>query len=244
MRRNTIDLPVSSAIVLTLLLTFAGFACLDALNVLNIGVATTIVYVTRLERRSVFPGGLSFVTGLFVALFTFGVATVLGVRSLTDVAAGAEITPSTRYWAQLVIGVLLIAVAALTWFSEPVRPPWIRSVARRHPWLLAFVGLALGYAEAPTSVPYLSALAMLASRHPLPTLWPLLLVGYGLVAILPSLLILVLSTRRSPRARRMQRGLVRTVTRHGPTAIRVIFLCLGVVLITSALVHHSALGLR
>ncbi|CQA12550.1 Uncharacterised protein [Mycobacteroides abscessus] len=85
---------------------------------------------------------------------------------------------------------------------------------------------------------------MLASRHPLPTLWPLLLVGYGLVAILPSLLILVLSTRRSPRARRMQRGLVRTVTRHGPTAIRVIFLCLGVVLITSALVHHSALGLR
>lgn len=155
------------------------------------------------------PRGLSFVTGLFVALFTFGVATVLGVRSLTDVAAGAEITPSTRYWAQLVIGVLLIAVAALTWFSEPVTPPWIRSVARRHPWLLAFVGLALGYAEAPTSVPYLSALAMLASRHPLPTLWPLLLVGYGVVAILPSLLILVLSTRRSPRARRMQRGLVR-----------------------------------
>ncbi|SKW68268.1 Uncharacterised protein [Mycobacteroides abscessus subsp. abscessus] len=42
----------------------------------------------------------------------------------------------------------------------------------------------------------------------------------------------------------MQRGLVRTVTKHGPTAIRVIFLCLGVVLITSALVHHSALGLR
>lgn len=56
MRRNTIDLPVSFAIVLTLLLAFAGFACLDALNVLNIGVATTIVYVTRLERRSVFPG--------------------------------------------------------------------------------------------------------------------------------------------------------------------------------------------
>lgn len=239
-----IGITVSFAIVLTLLLAFVGFACLDALNVLNIGVATTIVYVTRLERRSVFPGGLSFVTGLFVALFTFGLATVLGVRSLTDVAAGSEITPSTRYWAQLVIGVLLIAVAALTWFSEPVTPPWIRNVARRHPWLLALVGLALGYAEAPTSVPYLSALAMLASRHPLPTAWPLLLVGYGVIAILPSLLILALSTRRSPRARRLQRGLVRTVTRYGPTAIRVIFLCLGAILIASALVHHSALGLR
>ncbi|SKW81731.1 Uncharacterised protein [Mycobacteroides abscessus subsp. massiliense] len=85
---------------------------------------------------------------------------------------------------------------------------------------------------------------MLASRHPLPSMWPLLLVGYGLVAILPSLLILVLSTRRSPRARRVQRGLVRTVTRYGPTAIRVIFLGLGGVLIVGALLHHSALGLR
>ncbi|MGH3722794.1 MAG: GAP family protein [Mycobacterium sp.] len=227
--------------MLTLLLAFAGFACLDAFNVLNIGIATTIVYVTRLERRSALPGGLSFITGLFVALFTFGVATVLGVRSLTDVAGGSEITPSTRYWAQLIIGILLIAFASLTWFTEPVTPPWIRTVAQRHPWLLMLVGLALGFAEAPTSVPYLSALAMLVSRHPLPSMWPLLLVGYSLIATLPSLLILVLSTRRSPRAQRVQRGLVRTVTRHGPTAIRIIFLCLGAVLVTGALVHHNAL---
>ncbi|MUM19576.1 hypothetical protein FZI91_21050 [Mycobacterium sp. CBMA271] len=227
--------------MLTLVLAFAGFACLDALNVLNIGIATTIVYVTRLERRSALPGGLSFITGLFVALFTFGIATVLGVRSLTDVAGGSDITPSTRYWAQLIIGVLLIAFAALTWFTEPVTPPWIRTIARRHPWLLALVGLALGFAEAPTSVPYLSALAMLASRHPLPGMWPLLVVGYGLLAVLPSLLILALSTRRSSRAQRVQRGLVRTVTRYGPTAIRVIFLGLGTIMIASALIHHDAL---
>ncbi|MEU9807048.1 GAP family protein [Mycobacterium sp. NPDC050853] len=227
--------------MLTLLLAFAGFACLDALNVLNIGVATAIVYASRLERRSALPGGLSFITGLFVALFTFGVATVLGVRSLTDVSAGSDITPSTRYWAQLIIGILLIAFASLTWFSEPVTPPWIRSIARRHPWLLALVGLALGFAEAPTSVPYLSALAMLASRHPLPGMWLLLVVGYGVIATLPSLLILVLSTRRSPDARRVQRALVRTVTRHGPIAIRIIFLCLGAVLIANALVHHNAM---
>lgn len=230
--------PVSSLFVFTLLLAFAGFACVDALNVLNLGTSTAIVYTSRLERRSALPGGLSFVVGLYSALLAFGVGTVVGVRYLVGPEA---ISSSARYWAQLVIGIVLIAVASLTWFSNPGTPKVIRTIAERYPWLLVLVGLTLGCAEAATSAPYLSALAMLASHRPLPSGWVLMLMGYCLIAVAPSTFILVLSTRRTPGARRAQRTLVRTVSRYGPTAIRVIFLFLGTLFIANALAHASAL---
>ena len=46
-----------------LLLPLAGFAFLDSLNVLNLGVTTAVVYDSRLSRRSPLPAGLSFVGG-------------------------------------------------------------------------------------------------------------------------------------------------------------------------------------
>jgi hypothetical protein len=47
--------------------------------------------------------------------------------------------------------------------------------------------------------------------------------------------------RRTVRAARIQRALVRALTRYGPLSVRLLFLVFGVGLVADALVNHSAL---
>lgn len=226
--------------MLALLLALLGFALLDSLNVLNLGVTTAVVFDSRLSRRSALPSGLSFVAGVFTATTTFGVLTVLGLNFLTD-RFEFEFTPTIRYWGQLALGVVLIALAVLSSRSKPTPPVWALNMARRNPWLLGVVGLVIGLGQAPTAVPYLTALAMLSARDPLPSAWPAIIVCYCAVAVVPSLLVLALSTRRTARARRAQRSFVRVLTRFGPPVVRVLFLGVGTVLAVNALWHYDAL---
>ena len=48
----------------------------------------------------------------------------------------------------------------------------------------------MGTGQAPTDVPYLTGLAMLAALHPRPPIWPVIIVRYCAIALSPSLLIL------------------------------------------------------
>jgi hypothetical protein len=54
---------------------------------------------------------------------------------------------------------------------------------RQRPWLLGFVGLAVGLGQAPTAVPYLTGLAMLSALHPRPVIWPLIVIAYWVIAL-------------------------------------------------------------
>lgn len=226
--------------MLGLLLPLLGFALLDSLNVLNLGVTSAVVYDSRLSRRSALPGGLSFIGGVFAATSTFGVLTVLGLSFLTD-RVDLEVTPTLRYWGQLVLGVVLIAVASLSGSARPTPPLWALNLTRRNPWLFAIVGLVIGFGQSATSVPYLTSLTMLSARDPLPSTWPLVVVAYCSVALLPSLFVLALSTRRTLRARRAQRTIVRATTRFGPVTVRILFVGVGVVLVAGALWNYRAL---
>ena len=119
--------------MLALLLPLVGFAFLDSLNVLNLGVTTAVVYDSRLSRRSPLPAGVSFIAGVFAATATFGVLTVFGLSLLTD-RADVDVTPTVRYWAQLVLGVVLTAVAAFSGRATGVAPPErVVRAARRNP---------------------------------------------------------------------------------------------------------------
>lgn len=226
--------------MLGLLLPLLGFALLDSLNVLNLGVTSAVVYDSRLSRRSALPGGLSFIGGVFAATSTFGVLTVLGLNFLTD-RVDLEVTPTLRYWGQLVLGVVLIAVASLSGSARPTPPLWALNLTRRNPWLFAIVGIVIGFGQSATSVPYLTSLTMLSARDPLPSTWPLIVVAYCSVALLPSLLVLALSTRRTIRARRAQRNIVRATTRFGPVTVRILFFGVGVVLVAGSLWNYRAL---
>ncbi len=226
--------------MLGLLLPLLGFAVLDSLNVLNLGVTSAVVYDSRLSRRSALPGGLSFVSGVFAATTTFGVLTVLGISFLTG-RVEFDLTPTIRYWGQLVLGLVLIAVASFSGSARPAPPIWALNLTRRNPWLFAIVGMTIGLGQAATSVPYLTTLTMVSARHPLPTLWPLIVIVYCALALVPSLLVLVLSTQRTIRARRVQRNIVRVTTRYGPITVRILFLGIGIVLVIGALLNYRAL---
>jgi cytochrome c biogenesis protein CcdA len=233
-RRFSADMPA-------LLLPLAGFAFLDSLNVLNLGVTTAVVYDSRLSRRSPLPAGLSFVGGVFVATSTFGIGAVLGLTFLTT-QVDIEVTPTVRYWGQLALGLVLIAVAALTGSVRGPKPPdWALQAARRNPWLFGVVGLVVGLGQAATSVPFLTALALISARNPLPSGWPFYVFGYCAMALVPALLMLALSVRKTMRARRLQRTLVRVLGRYGPVVVRILFMGIGLVLVGDALMHYADL---
>jgi cytochrome c biogenesis protein CcdA len=223
-----------------LVLALAGLAFLDALNVLNVGVVSAVAYDSRLNRRSPVTGGSSFIAGVFAVTTTFGLCTVLGLSILTELTH-FHVTPTIRYRGELLLGLVLICVAFFPLVTQTPAPGWAMVAMRRRPWLLGFVGMAVGTGQAPTSVPYLTGLAMLAAMHPRPQIWPVMVIGYCAIALLPSMLVLALASRRSIRARRVQRWVVRTLTRYGPISVRILFLVAGVALAVAALIHHAAL---
>ncbi|MGW4241436.1 GAP family protein [Nocardia sp. NPDC004722] len=224
------------------LLALAGFAFLDSLDVLLVGVTTAVVYDSRLSRRSPVPGALSFLAGVFAVTTVFGITFVLGLRFLTDLVS-FDITPGVRYWAELLVGGLLLVLGSLRLSKSEgaaAVPEWALR-ARRKPLLLGLAGIAVGLGQAPTAVPYLAGLAMISARDPHPPLWPLIIVAYCLIALLPPALVLLTSTLRSTGARRFYRGLVRSLKRFGPASVRVLLVLAGVVLVGDALYHHAAL---
>lgn len=222
------------------MLALAGLAFLDSLNVLNLGVVSAVIFDSRLSRRSPIPGALSFIAGVFAVTTSFGMCTVLGLSFLTHLV-GARVSPATQSRGELVLGLLLACLSFFPLTAQSSAPGWALAAMRERPWLLGFLGLAVGSGQAPTAVPYLTGLAMLAALHPRPPLWPLVIVAYWAIALSPPMLILALSTRRTMRAKRIQRALVRALTRYGPISVRLLFLVFGVGLTADALVNHSAL---
>ncbi|QNG20959.1 hypothetical protein G4H71_08850 [Rhodococcus triatomae] len=221
-----------------LLVALVGFAVLDSLDVLLVGVTAAVVYDARLSRRSPVPGGLGFLAGVFAVTTAFGILTVLGIGFLTDLF-DFTLTPTIRYRGELVVGIVLIALAAL-----PVRnsapPEWTRRL-RTNPWVLALAGVVIGLAQAPTAIPYLAGLGLIAAHQPLPPAWPAIVVAYCALALVPPLLILLLATRRTPRSRRRYMAIVRGVNRYGPATVRVIFAVIGVLLVVDSVIHRAHL---
>jgi len=226
--------------MLRLLLSLSGIALVESLNVLNLGVTSGIAYDSRLRRRSPLPGGLSFLAGLFAATLAVGIAVVLGVDLLTELTA-FRMTPTLRYRGELVIGVVLVSVACFPSAAKRTSPGSAFAAVRQHPWLLGGAGAALGFGQAVTDVVYLAALAMLSAYHPRPSIWPLIVVAYCIIELWPPLLVLFLATRRTARAQRVQRGLVRVITHNGPTWVRALCLTAGAALAIDALLHGDTL---
>ncbi|MFI6046128.1 GAP family protein [Nocardia sp. NPDC051321] len=225
--------------MVALLLALAGFAFLDSLDVLLVGVTTAVVADSRVGRRSPVVGGVSFIAGVFAVTTAFGICTVLGLNFLTGLVR-FELTPGVRYWGELVLGVGLLVLSRIPVARRAEPPAWAGAV-RRRPWLFGFVGMAIGLVQAPTAVPYLAGLAMISAQDPLPALWPLMVVAYCALALLPPLLVLLLSLRQTARARRVYRVVVRILTRYVPSALRVLFVVFGTVLVLHALVHFRYL---
>jgi Sap-like sulfolipid-1-addressing protein len=226
--------------MLALLMTLSGMAVVESFNVLNIGATSAIVYDSRLRRRSALPGGLSFIVGLFAATAAVGITVVLGVAFVTELTE-VELTPRMRYRGGLVVGAVLICLACYPSAAQRASPRWAFTAVRQRPWLLACAGAGLGFGQAATDVMYLAALAMLSAYHPRPLIWPLIVVAYCTIELLPPLLVLLLAIRRTARAQRVQRGLVRVITRYGSIWVRALCLAAGVALVFDSFLHSRNL---
>jgi len=148
-------------------------------------VTSAVVYDSRLNRRSPVPGGLSFIAGVVSVTTVFGVCVVIGLSFLTDLAH-FHLTPTSRYRGELILGVVLICLAFFPLVAQTTSPGWALATMRQRPWILAFVGIAVGLGQAPTSVPYLTGLAMLSAYDPRPLIWPLIVMAYCTLAQLQS----------------------------------------------------------
>ncbi|RUP28228.1 MAG: hypothetical protein EKK51_24245, partial [Mycolicibacterium sp.] len=72
-----------------------------------------------------------------------------------------------------------------------------------------------------------------------PPTWPVMVIVYSALTMLPCMVLLGLSTSRSKQADQAQRWLVRILTRYGPIGVRLLFLVAGVALFADAVVHHN-----
>jgi hypothetical protein len=223
-----------------LLLTLTGLALLDSLNVLNIGVVSAVIYGSRLNRQSALPPGVSFIAGVLAVTTTFGLCTVLGLGFLTDLT-NFHLTPAVRYWGEVALGLVLIALAFFPLVAQTTAPGWALAALRQRPWLFGFLGAAIRLGQAPTAIPYLAGLAMIAALQPRPPTWPLIamVIAYSAITMLPCMVLLGLSTSRSKRADQAQRWLVRSLTKYGPIGVRLLFLVAGVALFADAVVHRN-----
>jgi cytochrome c biogenesis protein CcdA len=222
----------------TLVLALIGFALLDSLDVLLVGVTTAIIYDARLGRRSPVPGGLGFILGVFATTSLFGILSILGIGFLTDYF-DFTVTPKVRYWTELIVGLVLIVASSVP-MTARTPPEWSKKV-RANPLLLLVVGVVIGAAQAPTAIPYLAGLAMITAQQPLNPLWPLIVIGYCAIALLPPMTILAISTRNTPTARRLYAKVVRFLARFGPRTVRTIFLIAGAALVLHAGFHYRLL---
>ncbi|OZF46062.1 hypothetical protein CH293_21270 [Rhodococcus sp. 14-2470-1b] len=224
--------------MITLFAALTGFAILDSLDVLLIGLTAAIAYDARMRRRSPLRTGSAFLGGVFAATTAFGILAVLGIDFLSRIV-DFELTLTVRYWGEAAVGATLIVLACVPRSSRPP-PAWTARFRASAP-LLATTGFAIGIVQAPTAVPYLAGLAMISASDPLPAAWPVVIVLYCLLAPGIPAAVLALSMGRSPSARRRYRSVVRALTAYGPAAVRVVFAVIGSVLVIDALVHHTHL---
>ena len=166
---------------------------------------------------------------------------MLGLTFLTK-RVDVEVTPTVRYWGQLILGLVLIARlarvdvgrTATTRVGVERRAP--QSVAVRH----RRVGRRAGAGGHVGALPDRAGDDLRAQS-----------VADGVARDRDRILrnahwrrrcwCSALSVRKTMRARRMQRRVVRVMTRFGPLVVRTLFLAIGLVLVADALWHYAEL---
>lgn len=238
MRRCRRYAPPDGKLMGALLLALGGFAILDSLDILLIGVTAAVALDARLRRTSPLKSGLAFIAGVFTATTVFGILAILGIDFLSNLV-DFDLTPVIRYRGQLIVGVAFLVLASVRSTNRPP-PAWIARFRSSSSFLYS-TGVAIGIVQAPTAVPYLAGLAMLSARSPLPSFWIVIVVAYCLIALLPPMVVLALSLGRSRSARRRYRRVVRVLTAYGPVAVRIVFALIGLVAVVDVALNFSQL---
>jgi cytochrome c biogenesis protein CcdA len=190
--------------VLALFALVVSIGLVDSLNPSTVGPALVIAIGDRASVRLT-----AFISGVFVVSMVAGVALLLGPgQALLD--AIPHPSAGTKHLAQLAGGLLLLALATLSWRARH-RLQRQLTASNRHPARSSVTAaLALGAAimavEVPTAFPYFAAIAAILSAHLSLPQQIALLATYNLAFVLPLLAILAASAATGKQARhRLQR---------------------------------------
>jgi cytochrome c biogenesis protein CcdA len=202
-------------------ISLLGLALLDSLNPSAIVVSLLVVVARFGDRRRLAASLLAYAAGIVVAMVAVGIALMLGLRILLDQVV-RDVPERTLDIAQLVIGVIILLIGALT-PSRPKRPRRPLDVDRSAGRLFV-LGLGVTVVELSSALPYLAAVGILTSADLPPVLWVAWLVLYSAIVVLPVLLILAMAlatasregardwaAKRADSMRQAGRGLILTI---------------------------------
>ncbi|WP_028474340.1 GAP family protein [Nocardioides alkalitolerans] len=192
-------------------MTLAGVAALVGLALVDSTSIGTLVLplVLLLAPRPDVRRYLVFLAtvGGFYALV--GIGLVLGASAVADLARDAGDLAPLR-WAQLVLGVVLLAVGVLgdprRWFGrrpEPA-PEGTDATSRTATWrarltgpgasyrMVVGVGLGAALVEVASMLPFLAAVGIITAADLAPAASALVVLAYAVVMVMPALLLLLL----------------------------------------------------
>lgn len=162
------------------LLPLLALALLDSLN-----PSALVVALWLLARPRATPRLLAYVTGIFVAYFGIGVATMSGLGAVRDALAAALAHPAALV-AQALLGAGLLGYALFApgTAQQPREPP--EPASDRWP-AFVLLGMTVTLVELATALPYFAALALMLQAHLGAAQWLPLLLGYNLLFVAPPL---------------------------------------------------------
>ncbi|RKS08746.1 Sap-like sulfolipid-1-addressing protein [Nocardiopsis sp. Huas11] len=180
------------------LLPVAGLALLDTLSPATIGIT---LYVLLSGTRSVARPLLAFLGTVAAFYFVLGFALMLGLGAVLSSLNGLADGPAMG-WGMAVLGAGLFAYG----FVMPSRSRERRRPESLRTGAMVALGLATGFLEAGTALPYLGAIGIMTAAELAPSAWVPMIAAYNVVMVLPPVLLYlgyrVMGERLRPRLER------------------------------------------
>ncbi|WP_158581361.1 GAP family protein [Actinomadura spongiicola] len=159
-----------------------GLALVDSINPSAFAVTIYLLLSVRRPTSSV----LTYISGIFAAYFSVGLALILGLDALTT-RFDSLFSGSSAYVLSGIVGGVLLYISFFPPGGRKVRDRTPRSL--NHTTIFG-LGLGISLVEFSTAFPYIGAIGMIGSSSLPMSQWLPVLVAYNLIMIVPPVLML------------------------------------------------------
>lgn len=216
----------------TLFVSLVAIAALDSLN-----PTATALQIYLLSTPQPIARSTSFICGVFLANWTVGLLTILGLGQLIQTAISAvDFAGSEPYFygLQLLTGLVLSIVGFTLKPAQPSQKKRPQKLTVARTFLL---GMAVTIWEFPTALPYLAAIEQIA-RAKLELFAIMSILGiYNLIFVLPLIILLVIYIVFNRESATLLHRINRAIAIWSPKIFRVLLIGLGFLLIADSIAY-------
>lgn len=211
-----------------LLWTIAAIALLDSIN-----PNAMAVQIYLLTTPKPIPRSIAFIFGDFLAAWIAGMLIALGMMQI--ITHVFDRLGDVLYILQLLFGVALVV---LGWnIRKLMQHSKVKQPRSLKPFSTFLFGLSMAFVEAPTALPYLTAIERMTKSNPNTFQLACLLLFYDFIFILPLIVLLVIYCVAQKRAIRILSNAQGFVNRWFPFLFRYVLIGCGIVLILDSIAH-------